>query len=158
MYIEKDDFEKTVDKYSQTVFRAVYACCGNYSDAQDIVQETFFRYIKKHPEFESEEHKKAWLIRVAVNLVKDSLKSYWFRNKIDLDENIPFEEDESKAVWESVKKLPANYRIVIELYYKEGYSINEISEILNKNKATVGTWLARAKKRLEKILKEDLYE
>ncbi|MBQ3691976.1 MAG: RNA polymerase sigma factor [Clostridia bacterium] len=157
MCIEKDTFENIVDKYSQTLFRIAYTYCGNRSDAEDIVQDTLLKYIKKHPHFENEEHEKAWLIRVAINLSKDYLKSYWFRNKSELTENIPAEEKESRAVWESVGKLSPKYRIVIELYYREGYSIKEISELLHKNRSTVGNQLARAKKQLEKILKEDLY-
>lgn len=157
MYSEKDTFDNIVDKYSQTLFRVVYTYCGNRSDAEDIIQDTFLKYIKKHPKFETEEHEKAWLIRVAINLSKDYLKSYWFKNKSELTENISVEEEESKAVWESVQKLSPKYRIVIELYYREGYSIKEISKLLHRNQSTVGNQLARAKKQLEKILKEDLY-
>lgn len=158
MYIEKEAFEKAVDKYSETLFRVAYAYCGNRSDAEDIVQDTFLKYIKKHPEFDSEEHEKAWLIRVAINLCKDFKKSFWVKNKNELTEQIPFKNDESKAIWESVKRLSPKYRIVIELYYREGYSIKEISELLHKNQSTVGNQLARARKLLETILKEDLYD
>ena len=157
MYIEKDAFEKLVDKYSDSVYRVAYNYCGNHSDAQDIVQETFLRYIKKQPDLETEEHQRAWLLRVAINLSKDYLKSYWFKNTSELTEDIPIKQDDNKAIWDSVRKLPQKYRIVIELYYKEGYSIKEIADILKKKQATIGTWLSRGKKILEKTLKEDIY-
>lgn len=158
MYIEKNDFEKIVDKYSETLFRVVYTYCGNRSDTEDVIQDTFLKYLKKHPEFDSEEHEKAWFIRVAINIAKDYLKSYWMKNKSELTEDIPVKEEDSKAIWESVQKLSPKYRVVVELFYREGYSINEISEILHRNKSTVGNQLARGKKQLEKILKEDFYE
>ncbi len=158
MRIDEYVFKEIVDTYSDTLFRVAYAYCGNKSDAEDVVQDTFVKYLKKQPEFETDEHAKAWFIRVAVNLCKDHLKSGFIKNRCELSENIPAYSSEDKAVWESVGKLPAKYRIVIELFYHEGYSIKEISEILHKNSSTVGNQLARAKKLLEKILREDMYE
>ena len=120
-------------------------------------EEKTLRYIKKQPDLETEEHQRAWLLRVAINLSKDYLKSYWFKNTSELTEDIPIKQDDNKAIWDSVRKLPQKYRIVIELYYKEGYSIKEIADILKKKQATIGTWLSRGKKILEKTLKEDIY-
>lgn len=60
---------------------------------------------------------------------------------------------EETGVMEAVLALPQNYRNVIYLHYYEGYSINEISEILHKKPATVGTWLARGRAALKNTLK-----
>ena len=158
MYIENDSVSKIVDMYADTLYRIALAYLGNRSDAEDVVQETFLRYIKKKPKFESAEHAKAWLIRVTVNLSKDLLKSFWHKNTTELTEDMIAPNEKDRQIWESVKQLSPKYRIVIELYYREGYSIKEIASILKKNPSTIGNQLSRAKKLLEKMLKEDEYE
>ena len=157
MYIENDTASK-IDMYTEVLYRIAFTYLGNRSDAEDIVQETFLKYCKKKPKFDSDEHEKAWLIRVTINLCKDYLKSFWHKNTTELTEDVIVPHEENMQIWESVKRLAPKYRIVIELYYREGYSIKEIASILKKNPSTIGNQLSRAKKQLEKMLKEDAYE
>ena len=81
MRIDKKEFEKTVDTYSDVMLRCAYTYCGSKANAEDIVQEAFVKYLKKAPTFESEEHKKAWLLRVVINISKNFARSFWNRNK-----------------------------------------------------------------------------
>lgn len=159
MVKEKSEFERAINKYSDAVFRCAYTYCGSRSDAEDIVQEVFIKYLKKAPEFNDDEHEKAWLLKVAVNLSKDLVKSYWHKNRSDLSDEMKEESyviDESEYdIWKEVSALPPKYRIVIELYYHEGYSIAEISQIIGKAESTVGNRLARAKKLLKESMEED---
>lgn len=62
-----NEIEETLNKYSLMVYRLAYFQTGTRHDADDIYQEVFLRLIKVNPSFESEEHRKAWLIRVTVN-------------------------------------------------------------------------------------------
>ena len=158
MRINKEEFEKTVDTYSDVMFRCAYAYCNNRTDAEDIVQEAFVKYLKKSPQFEDEEHKKAWLLRVVINLSKNLVKSFWNRNKTDIDDNIPDEKGELTKceIWEDVKRLPAKYRILVELYYGEGYTIEETAKITGVKKSTVSDRLKKARELLEKMYKEEL--
>ena len=71
------DFERIVYSYSDKLYRICMHYVRNTADAQDIVQQTFLKLIEKDMYFESDEHEKAWLIRVCINLCKDSLKSSW---------------------------------------------------------------------------------
>lgn len=158
MYAENDNTSKIIDMYADTLYRIAFTYLGNRSDAEDIVQETFQRYIKKKPKFDSSEYEKAWFIRVTINLCKDYLKSFWYKNTTELSEDVIAPNEENKEIWECVRQLSPKYRIVIELYYREGYSIKEIALILKKNPSTIGNQLSRAKKLLEKMLKEDDYE
>ena len=105
------------------------------------------------PEFETEEHKKAWLIRVTINCTKNILGSSYERHRADLDENLKFETPEKSEVFYAVLKLPKKYRTVIHLYYYEDYSIKEISNILKTNENTVKSQLSRARAELEKMIK-----
>ncbi len=156
MYIEKSEFEKVVDNYADVIYRCAYTICKNKSDAEDVVQETFIRYLSKTPKFDDESHRKAWLLRVAINLSKDLMKSFWRKNKTEISEYITDEKNEFEKceIWEDIKRLPAKYRIVLELYYHEGYTIEEISKITRVKKSTVGDRLAKAKKLLGDLYKE----
>lgn len=153
MRISKEEFEKTVDDYSEIMFRCAYTYCNNRADAEDIVQEAFVKYLKKSLPFESEEHKKAWLLRVVINLSKNLMKSFWNRNKTDIDENIADNNNylTNYELWEDVRKLPAKYRILVELYYGEGYTLEEITRITGIKKSTVSDRLKKARQLLEKI-------
>lgn len=151
----QDEMQRVVEEYSSSLLRAAYSLLKNREDSEDAVQETFLRYMEKAPVFTSREHEKAWLLRVAVNISKNHLSSAWFRKRTDLKEDIPALEQEEQEVLESVLKLPAKYRTVIHLYYYEGYSLSEISQILRSPLSTITTRLSRARKKLAILLKED---
>ena len=151
----QDEMQRVVEEYSSSLLRAAYSLLKNREDSEDAVQETFLRYMEKAPVFTSREHEKAWLLRVAVNISKNHLSSAWFRKRTDLKEDIPALEQEEQEVLESVLKLSAKYRTVIHLYYYEGYSLSEISQILRSPLSTITTRLSRAHKKLAILLKED---
>lgn len=154
VYINKKSIlENTIEKYSNMVYRLAVARTGKIEEAQDVYQEVFLRLAKKMPDFESEEHKKAWLIRVTINCSKTLLNSSFIRHRAELDENLSFETPERHDLYYAVLKLPIKYRTVVHLYYYENYSIKEISKILNTNENTVKTRLSRARKQLEEAVK-----
>ena len=145
--------EQTVKKYSSSMLKTAFSLLKSTADAEDAVQEAFVKLITKAPEFENDEHQKAWLLRVTVNISKNMLKSARRKN-LPLTEEIPYSE-KSDDVLPYVLSLDEKYRVVTHLYYYENYSIKEIAEILSLPVATVGTRLSRARKILEKSLKED---
>ena len=139
------------------VYRIALTRAGTVENAEDIFQEVFLKYSEKEPKFQSEEHEKAWLIRITINKSKDLLKSGWFSKRADETE-IPQDfslEQEQSDMLEKVLNLPEKYRAVIHLYYYEDYSVNEISQITGIKPSTVQTRLQRGRKLLEKKLKEE---
>ena len=142
--------EETIEKYSNMVYRLAMARTGNKDISEDIYQEVFLRLARKMPKFESEEHKKAWLIRVTINCTKTMLNSSFLRHRADLDENVKFETQERHDIYYAVLKLPIKLRTIIHLYYYENYSIKEISKILKMNENTIKSNLARAREKLKK--------
>ena len=142
--------EQTIEKYSNMVYRLAMARTRNVETSEDIYQEVFLRLAKKMPDFESEEHTKAWLIRVTINCTKTMLNTSFLRHRTDLDENMKFETPEQHEIYYAVLKLPIKYRTVIHLYYYENYSIKEISKILKMKENTVKSQLARAREQLKK--------
>jgi RNA polymerase sigma-70 factor (ECF subfamily) len=150
---------RTVEKYSDTLLRLCYSYVKNTSDAEDITQDVFLSLLKRDAPFDSDEHEKAWLLRLAINKCKNHLKSGWVKHSAALDDNRAEAEaipDESftgeNAVLEAVMALPEKYRTPIHLFYYNELSIKEISAAIGKKEATVGTLLARGRKLLKEIL------
>lgn len=156
--VNKENLPYILDLYADTVLRIAYQNVKNITDAEDICQEVFLKLIEIERSFESEEHLKAFIIRITVNKCKDYFRSGWFRRRVsskeaEIIENCKSSVSETEdSVLESVMELPLNYRNVIYLYYYEGYSVNEIAEILHKKEGTIKTWLYRARKQLKMIL------
>jgi RNA polymerase sigma-70 factor (ECF subfamily) len=123
---DEKDFSAVFNQYKTLVFSIAYNYCKNVADANDIVQETFMKYLKHGERFESEEHIKAWLIRVTINNCKSLLISPWFQRTVPLDEKLPFVDKEESDLFRAVMALPVKYRMVIHLHYYAGYSTKEI--------------------------------
>lgn len=145
---------RIVRKYSNSLLKTAFAILKSTADAEDAVQETFLKLMTKNPQFKDEEHEKAWLLRVTINISKNMLKSYG-RNSLPLKEDIPYSDSGNFEILNAVSSLPEHYRTAVHLHYYEGYSIKEIAQILKLPSATVGTRLARARKLLKNTLEGD---
>ena len=141
------DTAQAAERYGPMVYRLAYAQTRSRCDADDIFQEVFLRYHRSAPAFETEEHRKAWLLRVTANRTKSLLASPWRRRAADPEES---------AVDAAMASLPPKYRAVIHLYYFEGYTSDEIAGLLECKPSTVRSRLSRARERLGAILKEEL--
>lgn len=149
-YTNKNQYlEKMVEKYSNMIYRLALIRTKTKENSEDVYQEVFLRLAKKMPDFKSEEHEKAWLIRVTINCSKNLLNSKFFKNTSELKEDIPFETEEKHNIYYSVQKLPIKYKTIVHLYYYENYKIKEISQILKMKENTVKSYLARAREKLK---------
>ena len=122
----------------------------------DAVQNTLVHLMEYTGTFESESHKKSWLLKVGVNECRQ-LHRQWWRRKVTADESLIDMEKvgvQTSDVWESVMSLPTKYRIAIYLYYYVGYSTEEIAKIMEKQSSTVRSLLLRARKKLKEELVE----
>ena len=152
--------EDVIKLYSNMVYKLAFSQTRDKNTADDIYQEVFLRYIKKEPKFETEEHRKAWLIRVTVNCCKKLWGSSWIKRTVALDESTMlkmFEIKEENYLHCELIKLPMKYRAVIHLFYYEDLSVEDISKVLNRKPSTVRTQLTRARYKLKEILKEDYH-
>ena len=141
------------EKYFDTVYRLALSQTRNKDYADDILQDVFLRFIKTDTEFETEEHIKAWLIRVTVNCVKSMYTSSWFKRTTELSEEIVFETEEHGDVYYATQALPQKYRTVVHLFYFEDMSVAEIAKTLNSKESTVKSQLHRAREMLKEKLK-----
>ena len=144
-----------LDTYGDTILRYAYSYLHNQSDTEEVLQDTLIQFLKTRPVFESDEHEKAWLLRVAGNLCKNRLKYNSLRQTDELREELIAEQREDLSfIWDAVQALPVQYREVIHLFYREGYSTREISQILGRKEATIRSDLSRGRGKLKELLKE----
>ena len=149
------EVNRAIERYSDTVQRICIVYLKNHADTEDVFQTVFFKYYLSSLVFESDEHEKAWIIRVTINACKDWLKSFFHSRTVPLDEIIELPSEapqESSEVLEAVLSLPAKYRDVVYLHYYEDYTAPQISKILHKNVNTVYTLLTRSKELLREKL------
>lgn len=147
--------EAILDAYGNSILRYAYSYLHNMSDAEEVLQDTLVQFLKTAPVFESEQHEKAWLLRVAANLSKNRLAYNSVRRTDELNDELADEGREDLSfVWEAVRLLPEHYREAIHLFYYEGYSTKQIARLLRKKEATVRSDLRRGRERLRAVLKE----
>lgn len=158
--ISEEEIRTLVDKYSPLIFRISYCILCNSADAEDAVQETLLRYITKAPDFNDEEHRKAWLIKVAANISKNMLMFRLRRETLNIEdiENIGIEQNDYE-IFELIMNLPAKHKIVLTLYYVEGYKSKEIAEIIGISEEAVRKRLQKGRELLKKEMeKENFYD
>lgn len=149
--------EILVNKYADMVLRLALSHLGNLADAQDACQEVYIKLFKHSQTFKDAEHEKAWVIRVTINTCKDIIRTPWKKWFTPYEEvPLPNHHNESMEIVTHVLALPRKYRLVIHLYYYEGYKTSEISDILHIKESTIRTQLKRAKELLKINVKEEL--
>lgn len=154
----RQSVQELFEAYRDSLYAVAFNVCKNAEDAEDAVQDTFIQYYTCKKEFESGQHVRAWLIRVAINKAKNKNRTFWRRNRTSLEdymETLAFETPESEDLFETVMHLPDKYRIVIHLFYYEDYTVREIAEILKLSESNVKVRLSRGRALLREKLQEE---
>lgn len=155
--METSEYIRIAEQYTDIVYRAALSYCKNKNDAEDAVQNTFVKLLKTDTEFSDDEHIRKWLIRVAVNECKNIWKSFWRRNITsfeELEKEPEYIESDKTELFSEVMKLPQKYRVVLHLYYYEGYCVKEIARLVGISESNVQTRLMRARNKLKLQLEE----
>ncbi|MEE0347670.1 MAG: sigma-70 family RNA polymerase sigma factor [Lachnospiraceae bacterium] len=155
--MNREEYERIVALYADVVFRVALSYAKTKEDAEDVLQNVFLKLLTKRVKFEDDEHIRKWLIRVAVNECNSLWSSFWRKNVeyIDrMEEGITFQNADYSDLYDAIKVLPAKLRIVLHLFYYEGYRTKEIADLLHIREATVRSRLTRARKLLKSQLGE----
>ena len=145
------------EAYADMIYRLALVRTRNRADAEDVLQDVFFRCLRRQPVFRDEEHQKAWLITAAINASKSLLSRADRRHGAGAEalEFLSTEDDTDATVYNAVMQLPDKYRTAVHLFYYEGYSVEEIGRMTETKPSTVKSHLHRAREALRKVLKED---
>lgn len=132
------------------LYRMAVFMLSNTQDAEDAVQETYVRYLLKKPKLRDEEHAKAWLMRVCINICKNQIRYRKRHPQHPIIETDMTEFDlGEQEILREISLLPAKYKSVIILHSIEGYSVKEIAGILKISDAAVKKRLQRAREQLK---------
>lgn len=155
--MDRENAARLARDYGASVYRLAYARTGNRQDAEDVMQETFLVLLRKGPaQFDSGDHAKAWLLRVAVQRSCDHFRRVSRRRETSLEEaeTAAARPEGHSETLEAVLALPAELRLTVHLYYYEGYSVAEIAQVLGRSEGAVKTRLFRARAKLRDYLTE----
>ncbi|MGL4738593.1 MAG: RNA polymerase sigma factor [Cellulosilyticaceae bacterium] len=155
----KQEVSRLYTQYVDMVYRICFVFLKNATDTEDAVQAVFMKVIEKQMVFDSPEHEKAWLIVTAQNHCKNQLK-HWWQKGIAFDQNThdKIHHDESSEVLELLLQLPDKYKLPLYLYYYEGYSTDEVAQILELNSSTLRSRLKKARELLKTKIGGTSYE
>lgn len=156
--MKEQEAVRLVDCYSDMILRLSLNYLKSRQEAEDICQDVFMKYISADTVFPSQEQEKAWIIRTTINACKDHLKSAYHKRMVVTDhvqDDLLQEEDSFGDVREAVFSLPLKYRIIIYLYYFEGYSVKEIAKMLGKTQNAVSLNLVRGRRMLRKMIEQE---
>ncbi len=153
---EEQVFEKVYADYGPALYRFCLLHMKRHSDAEDVLQEVFFKRLYQSPPFETAEHERRWLFRVALNQCRDE----WRRKERS---NLPLEAaalasapTQERELLEAVAALPEKQRTALHLHYYEGYSVQEIAAILGVTVSAVKMRMQRGRAMLREQWKEEL--
>ena len=147
---EEREIERLMDVYGRSLKRMCCLYLKDVSLAEDASQETFLRAWRHLGEFRHESSEKTWLMRIAMNVCRDMLRTSWFR-RLDrrvTPEELPlvFEPDEERPLLaEEVMALPPKHREVILLYYYQDMNTKELAAALGISFNTAKSRLLRAR-------------
>ncbi len=147
------EIERIVDEYASELFRLCLVMLKNTHDAEDAVQDTLLSYLQHAPEFESRESERSWLLTVAANRCRDSLRRAKRHPSVSMDELTELgATDEHALVLDALMALPEKFRLVLTLHYVEGYSTSEIAGMIGRTPSAVKMRLQKGRRLLEDTL------
>ncbi len=155
--LQAERVETLVGTYGNMLFRFCLITLGNTGDAEDAVQETFIRFVRKQPSFRDHEHEKAWLLKVAGNQCRDILRRRSRHPSADIDEVVvpAAEEPHKSAVLDALMTLPEKYRTVLLLYYVEEYDTRKIAKLIGRTPSAVKMRLKKGRELLTEAYRKE---
>ena len=156
----RDDVEFIVDEYGDMLYRICLTGLHSEADAEDAVQDTYLKYMKKHPSFDSEAHRKAWLIRVAINHCHDITRRKRAHATEDIDKAAAICADDGGDVSRVIRALmllPEKYSEVMILHFAQGYDYKTIAGIIGKSESAVKMRIKKGRELFSNIYEKGEY-
>lgn len=150
-----DAFDQLMQTQLQRMYRIAISMLQNEEDAADAIQETVLRCWEKIGQLKNDDYFQTWLTRILINQCKDILRS---RKRLVFTDEIPeiaYTDSYFVSEWKNLLgNLNEKYRIVLELYYVDGFSTKEIASLLHITDMNVRSRLTRGRKQLEQFLSD----
>lgn len=150
---------RIVETYSDMLMRIALNRVSGVAAAEDVVQSTFLRLMRRQPHFDSREHEKAWLIKTAIRICIDEARRASNRANVPLNEEITAAySEESYELLDAIRMLPEKDRDAVYLYYYEEYPVREVAKLIGEREGTTRSRLSRARQKLKKLMEGETDE
>ena len=155
----QEKFAALYRRHIKLVYQICLLMLKNVPDAEDAAQTVFRKVMERQPVFRDPEHEKAWLIVTARNECRDQLKHWWNSRRAEPEEleRLTWQPPENSGLWDQVAALPPRERLILYLFYYQGYSTNEIAELLGEKPSTLRSQMTRARHTLKLRLEAEGY-
>jgi len=161
----KKIWEGFYNRYSRLFWFYIYKICGDKNMADDIFQESFYKFLKAKPIILNENHMKSYLFKIAYRLIIDNkrrikVEKKAFEEKKNAYKGNMHKESQDSGILFSLdmektfKLLKPRERILLWLAYAEGYSYNEMAKITETKEDSIKVQLFRARRNLANILRQ----
>lgn len=154
------EFRELYDRQITRVYKLALVLLGSVADAEDVAQTVFLKIWEKNPKFHDVNHETAWLLTTTRNLCRDLQKSYYRKHRTAIEDApekaVSFASNADNEIWQALQSLPEKYRVVLYLYYYEGYPLKDLSILLGRGISTLQTRLATGRKLLKEGLSDML--
>ena len=160
---EKIEFDEAFTLHHRTVFRAARSVVQDAGLAEDVTQETFLKLHKHIDSITDSEMLRPWLIRVAINIARNTIRGAIRANTRDVNYvketgagsvssiEIDYEEHEGvNEIYRALAKIKEPLKSCL-LLKQQGLSYKEIAGSLELNEASIGTFIARARQEFARV-------
>lgn len=164
--MDERQLETLIDEHGDYILRLCYTYLKDWQIAEELTQDTFFRFYKSSNRFRRTSSDRTYLYRIAVNRCKSYLVTWRYKQLFfgklthriehtNYVEQQMIEQNNRRTLYEKIDQLPIKYREVLLLFHYMDLTTKEISSVLNMSENTVKTRLRRARMQLGEMLKEE---
>lgn len=161
LQMDEDAFAAFYGRTSRVLWRYLARITGDREHAEDLLQESYYRFLRASSTYESEQHRRHALFRIATNLARDGHRRQATRpvaitNSEEVLDRVPAKDPaggvERTDLQRALQRLRPRERAMLWLAYGEGSSHREIAEVIGVKSSSVKLLLFRARRRLAGLL------
>ena len=153
--MNKEELSKLILENQKEMYVLAYSILKNQADAQDAVSECIVRAFENRTSLRKRTSARSWLMKILINVSRSAITK---RQKVVLFADPEQYEQEAETaedhLWSVILELTENVCVVMVLYYYEGFSVREISTLLDIPEGTTKTRLSSGRKQLAKWIED----
>ena len=153
-----DIVQAAYDAHADLLYRLALSHLRHSEDAMDAVHDVFLKFADAPRSFQSEEHERAWFVRVTINRCHDLQRRRRLRLHDAIDDHYETAapvDNTRPAVLETIDRLPENQKDAVVLHYLEGFSVEETAKLLKLSVSAAKMRLSRARDMLKSIIEKE---
>lgn len=167
----QNDFALLVERYKDKAFSLLVNILKNREDAEEVLQDAFIKAFNGIKTFRKESKFSTWFYKICYNSALSFVTSKRRKNQKELtslddkydlgkydDEIYGTAEDSKMFIFKMIEKLPVRSALVVNLFYVDGLSLNEISQVMDLSLVNTKVILHRARNNLRELLLEHNYQ